>query len=413
MNRKKWLLTEAQKWKEEELISAQQYERLAERYAPAAKVNALPILGSVLLGLGVLTFIASNWQGIGTVAKLLIILVSMIAAYAAGDYLQRRGEKRIGIALTMVGVTIYGAGFFLIGQMFQLSSDPVLAFYLWAAGAILLAWYYQSRALTWMSLAILTIAAIYGIDSERSGMAMLSFYLVFAVGMIPLMIRYRSVGMLTVGSLLLMVHALFDGHRWSEGMYAPLLFLIYYVASQLTRKAEPTISRVLQGVSYLASVLYAVLLIFFHDEVFPDRTGGETVYAVLLLLGTVYAAVYAVYQREREKVSDLLPSITVALLYFLSPVPNWLDVSVVMIIVLTLFAIGLVMSGERLRDVTRINLGAIAFGIACFVGYIHFAWDFMDKSLFFLIGGFLLLILSYFGERARRRWVHDARGDQQ
>jgi len=413
MNRKKWLLTEAQKWKEEELISAQQYERIAERYTPSSRVNALPIFGSILLGLGVLTFIASNWQGIGALAKLLIILVSMVAAYAAGDYVQRKGEKRIGIALTMVGISIYGAGFFLIGQMFQLSSDPVLAFYLWAAGAILLAWYYQSRAITWMSLGILTIAAVYGIDNERSGMAMLSFYLVFAVGMIPVMMRYRSFGMMTVGSLLLMVHALFDGHRWSEGMYAPLLFLIYYVASDLTDKVEPTLSRVLQGVSYLASVLYAVLLIFFHDEIFPDRTGGETVYALLLILGIAFAGVYAVYKQQRQKISDLLPYIAIALLYFLTPLPDWMDIGVAMIIVLVFFAIGLVMSGERFRDVTRINLGAITFGITCFVGYIHFAWDFMDKSLFFLIGGFLLLILSYFGERARRRWVHDARGDEQ
>lgn len=413
MNRRKWLLSEAEKWKDEQIISAEQYEQIASRYAQVSRTNVLPILGSILVGLGVLTFIASNWQGIGPLPKLSIILVALVGAYASGEFFRRKGYERLGTALTMVGITVYGAGFFLIGQMFQLSSNPLIAFYLWFAGAVPLAWHYRSRAIAWMSLGILAVSAIYGMDIEqRSGLVIPFFYLLFAAGVIPLILRFRSTGMMAVAAILLMVHALYDGAKWSDGMHAPLLFLLYYLAGQLLHQTRSPLSQVLQAISYLASVIYAVLLILI-DDFLPVANGVDTTLTILLLITSAISAVLIMRRRELEKMTDTLPYLSIGLLYLLAPLIAWLDPSVVMIIALAIFSIGMIMGGERKRDVARINLGAVSFGITCLVGYIHYAWDFMDKSLFFLIGGFLLLSLSFFVERARRRWVNEARGNGQ
>ncbi len=413
MNRRKWLLAEAKKWQEEQIISAGQYEQIANRYQQPSMTNVLPILGSILLGLAVLTFIASNWQGIGTLSKLMIILVSLTGAYAAGEYMRRKGHERLGTALTMVGITIYGAGFFLIGQMFQLSSSPLMAFYLWFAGAVPLAWYYRSRAITWMSLGILVVSAIYGMDIEqRSGLVIPFFYLIFAAGVVPLTLRYRSTAMMAVAALLLMVQALYDGGQWSGGMHAPLLFLAYYLISQLLNRPRSQLGQVLQAISYLGGVIYAILLVLF-DDLLPQAEGVDTILTVMLLITSAISAALAIRKQEREKLTDILPFLTIGLLYLFAPVLTWLDPSVIMIVVLAIFSIGMIMGGERTRETARINLGAVSFGLTCLVGYIHYAWDFMDKSLFFLIGGLLLLLLSFFVERARRRWVNEARGNEQ
>lgn len=413
MNRQKWLLGEAQKWKEEELITSQQYEQIVRRYEHVPKMNALPIFGSILLGLGVLTFIASNWQGLAALIKLLIILLSLSGAYATGEYLRRKGYERLGLTFTMLGITIYGAGFFLIGQMYQLSADPLMAFYLWAAGAIPLAWYYRSQAIVWMSMAILMISTFYGLDENtRDGLSILSYYLVFFAGIAPLVLRFRQVGMIICAGLLLMAQALVDGARWSEGVYAPVLFMLYYLLGQFVLAQPGGLAQVLQRISYLGIVIYSVLLILIEDFL-PIGSGVDTTLAVLLLVMTVISAVIAVRRRMGETLPDLLPFATIGLLALLAPGLVWLDAAVIMMFCLALFSVGMVLGGERLREASRINLGAIAFGITCFVGYIHYAWDFMDKSLFFLIGGLLLLVLSFFGERARRRWVNDAKGDQQ
>lgn len=413
MSRHKWLLSEAQKWKEEQLISAEQYEQLHERYPLQGRTNTLPILAGILIGLGALTFIASNWQGIGVMTKLFMILVSLVLAYGAGDWFQRKGQTKLGTVLTMVGIAIYGAGFFLIGQMYQLSANPMLAFYLWFAGAIALAWYYQSRAIAWMSLAILTIAAFYGLDTNEypSVWTTLFFYLIFAVGVVPLVLKYRSIAISLVSSMLLLVHLLYDARDVGEGMYPPLLFLIFYVISLLLPARLAPLPLVLQGVSYLASIVFAVILIFANDEFWVSGT-VDTAIAGLILLFIAYAAVRLRQLQTLEKASDLILYLAFVLVYFLPPQLTWLSGSVLIILALAVFAIGMIMGGERLRDVTRINLGAIAFGITCFVGYTHYAWAFMDKSLFFFCGGLLLLVLSFFVERKRRQWVSEARGNR-
>ncbi|KGT72721.1 hypothetical protein MA20_48605, partial [Bradyrhizobium japonicum] len=86
MRRRDIILQEAEKWKQEGIISAEQFQQIAGRYPVLAQSSSLPVLGAILLGLGALTFIASNWQEVSPFAKLAIILLSLIVSYAAGEW---------------------------------------------------------------------------------------------------------------------------------------------------------------------------------------------------------------------------------------------------------------------------------------------------------------------------------------
>ncbi|MNL89126.1 hypothetical protein D3C87_2192590 [compost metagenome] len=44
------------------------------------------------------------------------------------------------------------------------------------------------------------------------------------------------------------------------------------------------------------------------------------------------------------------------------------------------------------------------------VAYGKLTWDFMDKSLFFIIGGLLLLVLSWFLNRRNKKFLAEAKG---
>ena len=48
-------------------------------------------------------------------------------------------------------------------------------------------------------------------------------------------------------------------------------------------------------------------------------------------------------------------------------------------------------------------LGTVAFLFSTFNVYIQYAWDALNKSLFFFIGGVLLFLISFIFERQRRR----------
>jgi uncharacterized membrane protein len=408
MNKRKWIAAEAQKWKEAGIISDGQLEQIINRYPEEPRLSALPIFAAILLGLGVLTFIASNWQGLAALTKLAIIVVSLVAAYASGDYFQRKGHERLGIALSLVGIAIYGAGFFLIGQIYQLSSNPVYAFYLWFAGAIPLAWYYRSRVLTWACLLILFVSAFYGVDSNhRDGPEIFLFYLLFAAGMIPLLWKFRSTWLTAVSGILFVIYAIYDLRVWGEGMVIPVLFLLLYLTGQRLPASSRPIPQVLQILSYVGTLFFTIYLIF--DNAFArTQTGFDTAMAACLGILSGLSVFHAHRTRRRALMTDAIPYATFILFYMLAPVV-WLDRAVLLIVGMFAFSIAMVLGGERMRDVGRINLGAVFFGISCFVGYINFAWDFMDKSLFFLVGGALMLMISILLERKRRKWVDEAR----
>ncbi|NGQ97471.1 DUF2157 domain-containing protein [Brevibacillus sp. SYP-B805] len=408
MNKVKWLAAEAKKWKDEGIIDEDQHERIMSRYAGGARTPVLPILAAVLLGLGVLTFIASNWQGLLPGTKLTTIIVSLAAAYAAGEWGRRKGHEGWGVALTIVGIAIYGAGIFLIGQIYQVSAHPVYAFYLWFAGAVPLAWHYRSRLIAWVCLLILTVSALYGMeDRYHDGMERVFFYLLFAAGLAPLVWRFRGAWLTALSGSLLLVSAAYDLDDVGDGMVYPVLFLACYLAGQWLPTSLAPIPTVLRNLGYLGSVLLTVFLIFEPYDI-PAHNVTDTWLAAGLALLAGWSAMLSYRARQPENATDLIPFLAHLLVYWLSPL-LLKNAAVVLILGLFAFAIGMIVGGERKRQVDRINLGALFFGVSCVVGYVNFAWDFLDKSLFFLLGGALMLVISGLLERQRRKWVNDAR----
>lgn len=61
----------------------------------------------------------------------------------------------------------------------------------------------------------------------------------------------------------------------------------------------------------------------------------------------------------------------------------------------------IIISYQKLMD-DIIPLSITIF-ISTYTGYIQFAWDTMNRSLFFIIGGILLFLISYLFERQRRK----------
>lgn len=96
-------------------------------------------VGAILVGAGILSFVAANWQEIGKFYKILIILCSMLASYYGGWILKEKyHQAKTGEALILLGSIIYGAGIFLVGQMFNMRASWPDAFILWMFGLMAL-----------------------------------------------------------------------------------------------------------------------------------------------------------------------------------------------------------------------------------------------------------------------------------
>jgi uncharacterized membrane protein len=94
------------------------------RAAHGRLVTILAILGSVLVGLGVILFFASNWQEISREVKLALMLVAVPTAYGIGYWLRYfRGYQRVGTATLFLAAIVYGAAIQLAAQAYNIPVD--------------------------------------------------------------------------------------------------------------------------------------------------------------------------------------------------------------------------------------------------------------------------------------------------
>jgi uncharacterized membrane protein len=147
------LRQEAEKWWSDGLIDVGIYEQLAERYqfqslerdASHQFIAILMGLGSVLLGLAAITFVAANWQVWSRLVKVVLLLSLLIGVNAAGFYLWRRpasmkGQQRLGQGLLLLGALLLGANMALMSQMFHQSGNSYELFLVWGLGVLIMAY---------------------------------------------------------------------------------------------------------------------------------------------------------------------------------------------------------------------------------------------------------------------------------
>jgi len=116
-------------------------------------INMIVIIGALLVGAGIFSFIAANWQEMAKTAKVLIILVAMVVSYSMGWLMRERWNyAKTGGAFLLLGSLIYGGGIFLVAQMFNIRGNWPDGFILWMLGTLVMAF-----ATQWFSLFSLAI----------------------------------------------------------------------------------------------------------------------------------------------------------------------------------------------------------------------------------------------------------------
>ena len=170
-NFRRQLRQEAELWKAEGLIDTEQYQQLSERYQfknleTVARDRFLMVLigvGSILLGLGVITFVAANWQAVSRELKFTLLLTLFFVVNISGFYLFRQPNQlnqrqhRLGKGLLLLGAVILGANMALLAQMFHISGSSYQLFLSWGLGVLAMAY---SLRLTFLGLLAILLVQI-------------------------------------------------------------------------------------------------------------------------------------------------------------------------------------------------------------------------------------------------------------
>lgn len=159
-----WLLAEIDRWTNDGLITSEQATRLRALYPDTEKKTSWGLivfsgLGAVVVGLGVILLLAYNWSEIPKFGKLSLIFGSFVAAHGVGLWLRWGRTPRVELseALSLFGSMLFGAGIWLVAQVYNIDEHFPTGFLVWGLGVLALAWALGSVPQALLATVVLTI----------------------------------------------------------------------------------------------------------------------------------------------------------------------------------------------------------------------------------------------------------------
>jgi len=385
------LKQEIEVWVKENLITPGQKDKILARYkllkeadekaGPGRLVTTITILGSILIGVGIILFIGANWSEIPKWGKLFIIFSSMLASNGLGFYLRYEKENypKTGASLILLGSLIFGAGIFLIAQIYHITVHYPNGPLMWGLGVLPIA--YLLRFKTILSLAIIVLLIWLGMESSlRISYLPDNFVITLVTLFFMAGITLWGIGLM---------HRAFKSFRTISSPYIIIGVLVTFSAG------------------YIMTF-----------DVFKETIGASGLSMFYLGLVGLFLISGILYLLSAEKEKGWLPeiislSLLMALFVLLSLSYKKISYqaydSAVNVITLTsnlIFAleiIGIIFLGYIRRNTTYINIGLLFFVLDVIARYFDFFWKMLPRSVFFIIGGIILLSGGVILEKKRRK----------
>ena len=303
-------------------------------------------VGAALVGIGILSLIASNWAAMHSSLKFLLVFLGVAAFYTAG-WRTETLLPRTSRSLYYIGVILFGAGIILIGQAFHLGGGIMPAFLFWSIGILPAAYYLKDKLLLSFSIVLLYV---YNFEIVFDGTnPVLLFILIPAIFMIIHFALGKSPVVFFLNSLLTLqfVHTQLWHYGLDPFFVIVLLFAIGIMFSIKPIRGYKNVSKTL---GYLMQGAYGLALTFpsIWGTFFSDAFSG--------IAAIIFGVMYGLYIIYMVKEGDLFPILI---------------------------------------------LSALIFRF-----YIDLSYDFLPRSLFFIIGGLVLIIFGVWFEWRRREEVN-------
>ena len=219
------LQRELPQWIERGIIAESSAAQLSEQYR-LGEINrdigrlfslTIMIIAGLLIGGGIITFVAAHWESIPPAVKIAGGLVLLIAAYSAGwRMIATPRRERLGHALLFLGTLIFGANIGLFAQVFNVHSEWYRGCGAWAVGAFAIAWAAQSLSAGIVAL-VVSFAWAMGAGEDKQAVAF-AYPLFMPLLLMPLAILrksesfFRLVAFATILSCLILSGIASDGY---------------------------------------------------------------------------------------------------------------------------------------------------------------------------------------------------------
>ena len=394
--KKRELEREGKSWVDEGIITKEQLNKILQR-KQNDNPNYIIILFAVLMtGLGILTFIMSDWARAPHLSRIIIIIAVMLFLYFLGDVLYRKREELLGISFVVLGYVVFGAGLLLVLHIYHVSIYSGWPFLIWGIVGLLFFYIYQHTLLFSVAIIVSIVGQIYGGLGFSEFNWFLFILFLFGFGYIVYSKHRKLYSYLfSIGYIIQMI--VFSTTEFEQYYWFIVLILPLYIGSNLLSDNvhRLPIKYISLGAMFIFGMYQAFILqeSWYYEEVYFEFS-FFVVWLILFIIGITLKW----WQKVNGEMVELilfLPIMFLPFSYLLS------------LVVLFLFSLGWIFIGYLKTNQRYILFGTTAFLFSTFTVYIQFAWDALDKSLFFFIGGILLFLISFFIEKQRRKLVSE------
>lgn len=386
------------KWLSEGLITKEQSEKMLADINRDTKekksdklISLMATIGAVLLGLGFILFIASNWQKISSIQKVLLLEGSTFIVSFAGYYIgyEKKSLPKVGKSLLFLGSILFGATIILISQIYNVQANHHIVILLWLLGIMPLAYILNSLAITGLTVVLLYLwVGVY-----------LSTFTLDRIGDVEKLIIFYygfSIILFEAGAL----HFFREGIKKVGYIYRMFsLFIILCMSYLFTFKFCPE---------------HFIRIAKDHSVEYKSDLYNMVLYISSLAIACIIFNL--IFNPTKSKTYILeqgtsLALIGVVLILFIDP---YLSVSLFHVLFNTVFVATvfiIIYVGFDKKNHKVVDLGLLFFGLFILAKYFDFFYRLLPRSIFFMVGGAILIGGGMFLESKRKEIKHKFIGD--
>lgn len=376
------------KWLAEGKISEEQAAMMIEENLAAAKekssnrfLSVISILGAIFLGIGIMWIVASNWEGMPDIVKIIVLLGStgglIYLGYEIGFH--RKNYPKTGHALLLLGAILFGASIFLIAQIYNEEPNASYLLFVWLIGILPLVYIFQSHLITFLACIVfclwfnsLLIEDFNEFDAKA--VAFITFF-------------YQTFGLLlfSIGSL----HYFLKKYSKVARAYRLIgIYLVICILFALTFQASfeglKDLSTELTANPLMISIIFVLIamMLSINMQFNPSKSESNVLENTIAL--TILTAIYA---------------LNMAIKFTQFYTAFWLLFNMLFVgLIVVLFRIG-----YNRRDMKLVNIASLSTFFFLIFKFFDIFSDLLDKGLTWLVFGIALLAGSVLFERKRRK----------
>jgi uncharacterized membrane protein len=424
----KWLRDEIALWVNEGIIGPDQGTALKRRYPAPAEDTAWGriiffSIGAILFGLGVILIFAYNWEKMHKFVKLAVIFAALIGAHGAGYWLKRPQSQfqTAGEGLHLLGTMLFGAGIWLIAQVYHIEEHYPTAFLIWGSGALALAWSLPSIAHGILAAILLVLWNCFEVFDFKDP-HLISPFLILG-GIMPLAWLRRS-RVLTAVCLIGFLLTLFASVSTLEGDLTALVIFfnacMLIAASLVVRQRNlfPEIGPVFSFIGFFIYLGILFILSFFHRGKGTWSIQFDQFLQSLFFFSFALAAIgmwaWAIWPTPKTKGQPLkalsaeyygvMATLSIMILNTLGLIPlrGWLGMAVFNILFLYQCVIMIITGCKTLSLKTTVT-GCVLFAVIAFARYTDLFVSLLTRSLVFFIAGAALFSVGIYYSRTKKQ----------